>query len=237
MVRYMVLTDDNFRSIVNAVEEGRGVFDNIKKFFTFLLSGNIGEVAIIFVLLILGFPAPLTATQILPVNLVTDGLPATALSVDPFEPNAMKRKPRKRNEKIQSGLGNFLVGYPFLMTIVAITLFLFEFNRTGSLETAMTFVFLTIVLFELYQAFASRSTIFPSIKVGLFKNKALIAATLISLIVTCGAVYLPSMSALFGTAPLNSVEFLMVMMLSSIGFFYLEISKALRSKKMGLTAE
>ena len=83
----MVLTDDNFRSIVNAVEEGRGVFDNIRKFFAFLLSGNIGEVAIIFMLLILGFPAPLTATQILLVNLVTDGLPATALSVDPFEPN------------------------------------------------------------------------------------------------------------------------------------------------------
>jgi Ca2+-transporting ATPase len=229
----MVLTDDNFRSIVNAVEEGRGVFDNIKKFFAFLLSGNIGEVAIIFVLLILGFPAPLTATQILLVNLVTDGLPATALSVDPFEPNAMKRKPRKRNEKIQSGLGNFLVGYPLLMAIVAITLFLFEFNRTGSLETARTFVFLTIVFFELYQAFASRSTIFPSIKVGLFKNKALIGATLISLIVAIGAIYLPSMSALFGTAPLNLLEFLTVLVLSSTGFIYLEVSKNARSKRLG----
>ena len=109
----------------------------------------------------------------------------------------------------------------------------FEFNRTGSLETARTFVFFTIVFFELYQAFASRSTIFPSINVGLFKNKALIGATLISLIVAIGAVYLPSMSDLFGTAPLKFVEFLMVLLLSSIGFFYLEISKSTRSKRLG----
>ena len=233
----MILTDDNFESIVNAVEEGRGVFDNIRKFFGFLLSGNIGEVAIIFILLILGFPAPLTATQILLINLVTDGLPATALSIDPFEPNAMKRKPRKRDEKIQNGLGNFLFGYPLLMATVAIILFLVEFHRTGSIERARTFAFLTIVFFELYQAFASRSTIFPSIKVGLFKNKALIVATLVSFIVACGAVYLPSMSNLFGTSPLNFAEFLTVLMLSSIGFFYLEMSKYLRSKRMGLIAK
>lgn len=229
----MVLTDDNFRSIVSAVEEGRGVFDNIRKFFVFLLSGNIGEVAIIFILLMLGFPAPLTATQILLINLVTDGLPAMALSIDPFEPNAMKRKPRRRDEKIQKGLGNFLLGYPLLMTIVAISLFLVEFSRTGSIERARTFAFFTIVFFELYQAFASRSTLFPSIKVGLFKNRALLGATLLSFIVATCAVYLPSMNTFFGTAPLKLVEFLTVLMISSIGFVYLEISKNARSKKLG----
>jgi len=230
----MVLTDDNFRSIVNAVEEGRGVFDNIRKFFAFLLSGNIGEVAIIFVLLILGFPAPLTATQILLVNLVTDGLPATALSVDPFEPNAMKRKPRKRDEKIQSGLENFLLGYPLLMTILAVISFIVEFNSTGSIERARTFVFLTIVFFELYQAIASRSTIFPSLVVGVFKNPALVGAILVSFIVAAGAVYIPSMNTLFGTTPLSPLEFLIILLLSSTGFVYLEISKHLRSKKLGL---
>ncbi|MGD9041371.1 MAG: cation-transporting P-type ATPase, partial [Desulfobacteraceae bacterium] len=231
----MVLTDDNFKSIVNAVQEGRGVFDNIRKFFAFLLSGNIGEVAIIFILLMLGFPAPLTATQILLINLVTDGLPATALSIDPFEPNAMKRKPRRRDEKIQSGLGNFLFGYPLLMAIVAISLFLFEIKMSGSIERARTFAFLTIVFFELYQAFASRSTIFPSIKVGLFKNKALVGATLISLIVATGAVYVSSMNILFGTAPLKPVELSIVLLLSSIGFMYLEISKNLKSKRLALS--
>jgi Ca2+-transporting ATPase len=229
----MVLTDDNFRSIVNAVEEGRGVFDNIRKFFAFLLSGNIGEVAIIFVLLILGFPAPLTATQILLVNLVTDGLPATALSVDPFEPNAMKRKPRKRDEKIQSGLGNFLFGYPLLMTILAVMSFIVEFNRTGSIERARTFVFLTIVFFELYQAVASRSTLFPSLTVGIFRNTALVGAILVSFIIAAGVVYIPSMNTLFGTNPLSPLEFLMILLLSSTGFVYLEISKGVKSKKLG----
>jgi len=233
----MILTDDNFRSIVNAVKEGRGVYGNIRKFFAFLLSGNIGEVAIIFVLLMLGFPAPLTATQILLINLVTDGLPATALSIDPFEPKAMKRKPRRRSEKIQSGLGNFLIGYPLLMTIVAVCLFMVEFNRTGHVESARTWVFLSIIFFELYQAFASRSTLFPSIKVGLFKNRALLAATLLSFIVALCAVYLPPMNDLFGTSPLTILELFIVQILSSVGFIYLEISKHLRSKKLSLTAD
>ena len=229
----MVLTDDNFRTIVNAIEEGRGVYDNIKKFFVFLLSGNIGEVAIIFISLLMGLPAPLTATQILLINLVTDGLPATALSIDPFEPDAMKRKPRKRNDKIQKGLGNFLIGYPILMTIVALTLFLISYNRTGNLERSRTLVFLLIVFFELYQSFASRSTIFPSVKVGLFKNKALLGATMISLLVAIGTVYMPSMNTLFGTAQINVMDFLKVLLLGSIGFVYLEISKLVKSRKSG----
>jgi Ca2+-transporting ATPase len=173
----------------------------------------------------LGFPAPLTATQILLINLVTDGLPATALSIDPFEPKAMKRKPRSRKEEIQSGLGNFLIGYPLLMTIVAICLFMMEFHRTGHVENAQTCVFLSIIFFELYQAFAARSTLFPSIKVGLFKNRALLGAILLSFIVALCAVYLPPMNNLFGTSPLTILELLIVLILSSVGFIYLELSK------------
>jgi Ca2+-transporting ATPase len=229
----MVLTDDNFKSIVNAVEEGRGVYDNIKKFFVFLLSGNIGEVAIIFISLLMGLPAPLTATQILLINLVTDGLPATALSIDPFEPDAMKRKPRNRDEKIQKGLGNFLIVYPILMTIIALALFLISYNRTGNLERSRTLVFLSIVFFELFQSFAARSTIFPSIKVGLFKNKALVGATVLSLLVAIGTVYIPSMNTLFGTTQINVMDFLKVLLLGSSGFGYLEISKLVKSRKPG----
>ncbi|MBW1858945.1 MAG: cation-translocating P-type ATPase, partial [Deltaproteobacteria bacterium] len=232
----MVLTDDNFRSIVSAVEEGRGVFDNIRKFFVFLLSGNIGEVATIFILILLGFPAPLTATQILLINLVTDGLPATALSVDPFEPGAMRRRPRRRDEGIQKGLSNYLVGYPLLMTMVAVTFFLVEFNHSGNIEKARTVGFLTIVFFELYQSFASRSTIFPSVEVGLFKNKALIGATLISFVVAGGAVYIPSMNKMFGTAPIGLTQFSTLLLVSSVGFIYLEISKKARSRKAGVKA-
>jgi P-type Ca2+ transporter type 2C len=233
----MVLTDDNFRSIVDAVKKGRGVYGNIRKFFAFLLSGNIGEVAIIYILLMMGFPAPLTAAQILLINLLTDGLPATALSIDPFEPKAMKRKPRRRSEKIQSGLGNFLIGYPLLMTIVAICLFMVEFNRTGHVKSATTWVFLSITFFVLYQAFAVRSTLFPSIKVGLFKNRALLGAILLSFIVALCAAYLPKMNHLLGISSLTILELLIVMILSSFGFTYLEISKHFRSKSLALTAD
>jgi Ca2+-transporting ATPase len=229
----MVLTDDNFNTIVKAVEEGRGVYDNIKKFFVFLLSGNIGEVAIIFLSLLMGLPAPLTATQILLINLVTDGLPATALSIDPFEPDAMKRKPRKRDEKIQKGLGNFLVVYPILMTLVALTLFFVSYHRTGDIDRSRTLVFLTVVFFELYQSFASRSTIFPSIKVGLFRNKALVGATLISLFVAIATVYIPSINTLFGTSKISVLDFLMVFLFGSIGFIYLETSKLIKSRRSG----
>ena len=92
----MVLTDDNFASIVHAIEEGRGVYSNIKKFFSLLMSGNISEVLIIFFAILIGLPLPMTAAQILLINLVTDGLPAVALSIDPYEPNSMKEKPRKK---------------------------------------------------------------------------------------------------------------------------------------------
>jgi Ca2+-transporting ATPase len=119
--------------------------------------------------------------------------------------------------------------------IVALNLFLFEIHRTGIIERARTFAFLTIVFLVLYQVFVSRSTIFPAIKVGLFKNKALVGATFISLIVAVGVVYLPSMHILFGTAPLKTSEMFIVLILCGIGFVYLEISKNLRSKKLGLS--
>ena len=103
----MILTDDNFASIVNAIEEGRGTYDNIRKYFAYLISGNIGEIFIIFLGIIFGLPLPLTATQILLINLVTDGLPALALSADPFEPNVMSRRPRKQDEPIYKDLNAF----------------------------------------------------------------------------------------------------------------------------------
>ena len=123
----MILLDDNFASIVNAVEEGRGVYDNIRKYFSYLISGNIGEVLIILLSIIFGWPLPMTATQILLINLVTDGLPAVALSSDPYEPNAMSRKPRKQKETIYTGLKPFLVYYPIALIIVALSVF-YYFN-------------------------------------------------------------------------------------------------------------
>jgi Ca2+-transporting ATPase len=134
-------------------------------------------------------------------------------------------------------LGSFLIGYPLLMTIVAICLFMVEFNRTGNVESARTWAFLSIIFFELYQAFAARSTLFPSIKVGLFKNRALLGAILFSFIVAFAAVYLPLLNRLFGTSPLTILEFFTVLILSSVGFIYLEISKHLQSKRLALSVD
>jgi len=226
----MILTDDNFASIVNAVEEGRGVYDNIRKYIGFLLSGNISEVLIIFLGIIFGLPLPLTATQILLINLVTDGLPALALSVDPFEPNAMSRKPRRQNEPIFKGLNPFLIYYPIVMTITSLLIFSWFYFNKGNLLQAQTATFLTISMFELYQAFASRSTIYPAFKVGIFKNKFLILAVLSSFTVIVTSIFVPSIGRFLDMSPLSIAEFVFIILISSIGAIIIEISKYIKSR-------
>ena len=231
----MVLTDDNFASIVKAVEEGRGIYDNIRKFFAYLISGNIGEVAVIFLSSIIpGVPIALTASQILIINLVTDGLPALALGVDPFEPGAMGRKPRPKSEKLHKGLAPFIVWYPLIMIIVTMGLFLYVWDPIkNNVYEAQTVAFLSIAFFEMYQAFASRSTRYPAFKVGLGKNPWLIGAVGFSFIFIVGLLYLPitvpfttmSLGELTHTTPLSPTLFITIVSLSALGFIYLEIQK------------
>ncbi len=222
----MILTDDNFASIVSAVEEGRGVYDNIKKFFAFLISGNIGEVLIIFLAILFGWPVPLTVTQILLINLVTDGLPAVALGVDPFEPNAMLRKPRKKTDQIYHGLNHFIIHYPIIMVSLVLGLFYYTYTTTGIIAKAQTVAFLAIAMSEVYQAYASRSIRYSSFKVGLFKNKYLVLATAVSVIVSALVIYVPFLQEkVFMTFPLSGMEFLGIVAISSIGFIYLELYK------------
>ncbi|MEK6875800.1 MAG: cation-translocating P-type ATPase, partial [Nanoarchaeota archaeon] len=208
----MILLDDNFASIVNAVEEGRGIYDNIKKYIGFLLSGNIGEVMIVFLGIIFGLPLALTATQILLINLVTDGLPALALTTDPFEPNAMSRKPRKQDESIFKGLRPFLIYYPIAQVITALSIFVYVLKTENNVLMAQTAAFLTIGMFELYQSLASRSTIYPAIKVGLFKNKWLILAFVSSFLVILTSIFMPKIGNIpygeaLDMAPLNPALF------------------------------
>lgn len=226
----MILTDDNFASIVNAVEEGRGIYDNIRKYIGFLLSGNISEVLIIFLGIIFGLPLPLTATQILLINLVTDGLPALALSADPFEPNAMSRKPRKQDEPIYKGLNPFLIYYPIAMTITALLVFSWFYFNKDSLLQAQTATFLTISMFELYQAFASRSTIYPAFKVGILKNKFLILAVLSSFTVVAASIFIPSLGKFLDMASIGIAEFFIIIVISSLGAIIIEISKYLKTR-------
>jgi P-type Ca2+ transporter type 2C len=240
----MVLTDDNFASIVKAVEEGRGIYDNIRKFFAYLISGNIGEVAVVFLSsMIPGVPLALSATQILIINLVTDGLPALALGVDPFEPGAMKRKPRPKKEPLHRNLKPFIIWYPILMTIVTMALFLWAWESTQDVFQAQTVAFLSIAFFEMYQAFASRSIRYPALKVGLFKNKYLVAAVGFSLAFLLVLVYVPidlgegvSLQEMAHVSPLEPGLLLIIVALSSIGFIYLELSKWKSSRKEGCFA-
>ncbi len=226
----MILTDDNFASIVNAVEEGRGVYNNIRKYIGFLLSGNISEVLIIFFGILFGLPLPLTATQILLINLVTDGLPALALSADPFEPNAMSRKPRKQNESIFKGLNPFLVYYPIAMTITALLIFIWYTSRGYALLVAQTATFLTIGMFELYQSLASRSTIYPAFKVGIFKNKFLILAFISSFAVIAASIFIPSVGRVLDMAPLTAGQFFFIVAVSSIGAIIIELCKHFKTR-------
>ncbi|MBI4439602.1 calcium-translocating P-type ATPase, SERCA-type [Candidatus Woesearchaeota archaeon] len=226
----MVLTDDNFASIVNAVEEGRGTYDNIRKYFGFLISGNIGEVFIILLAIVLGLPLPLTATQILLINLVTDGLPALALSADPFEPNAMSRKPRRQDEPIYRNLRAFIVYYPIAMIVVALSVFSWFYFHKGNLLQAQTATFLTIGTFELYQAFSCRSTIYPSFKVGIFRNKYLVAAVACSFAIMAASIFIAPVGRYLDMVSISIFEFAAIVIISSVGSIVIEISKYLKNE-------
>ena len=247
----MILMDDNFASIVAAVEEGRGVYENIKKYFAYLISGNIGEVGIILLSIVIApwiihhlinnsieIPLALSAIQILLINLVTDGLPAIALSWDPFEPNAMKRKPRDPDEPIYAGLKPFLLWYPVIMVIVMFIMYLSVFIETQDVFLTQTCVFLSIALFEVGQAFACRSTRYSSFHVGILKNKKLVFTVLISFIIIVGLVYAPNMEfhlfekeiglkELFHFSAPSLYLLLVILVTSSLGFIYLELHKYL----------
>lgn len=227
---HMVLTDDNFANIVDAVEEGRGIYDNIKKYFAFLISGNIAEVMIVFFAIVFGLPLPLAAIQILLINLVTDGLPAVALSADPYEPNPMKRRPREKSERIYNGTAAFIVHYPIIMTLAAIAVFYYTYTATNDLVRAQTATFLTVACSELYQAFAARSLRYPALRVGLFRNRWLVLAVLSSFIIAVSVIYVPFLNPIFGTTPLAAFEFIIILAIASLGFMYLESYKYIKSR-------
>ena len=154
----MTLTDDNFASIVAAVEEGRGVFGNIKKYLMYLLSSNIGEIGLMAGSALLGLPLPLTAVQILYVNLATDGLPALALSVDPPEKDLMKRKPRNpRTGIFTRPVVTLMVLGGIWSTLINLGLFTWALNSGRSLEEAMTMTFVSLVLIQFFKAYNFRS--------------------------------------------------------------------------------
>jgi Ca2+-transporting ATPase len=221
----MTLTDDNFASIVSAVEEGRGIFGNIKKYLMYLISSNIGEIGLMAGATLLGFPLPLTAVQILYVNLATDGLPALALSVDPPEPDLMKRKPRDPKTGIFTRPVIILMcAGGIWSTIMNLGLFAWACNSGRSLEEAMTMTFVSLVLIQFFKAYNFRSDR-HSVLNRPFANKWLNIAILWELTLLVLIVYLPVLHEPFGTFSLPPVDLVIIMGLSFTVSPVLELAK------------
>ncbi len=206
----MTLTDDNFASIVGAVEEGRGIFGNIKKYLMYLLSSNIGEIGLIAGAVFLGLPLPLTAVQILYVNLATDGLPALALSVDPPETDLMHNPPR------DSKRGIFTRPVVFLMLVgglwsglVNLSLFIWVLESGRAVEQAMTLTFLCLILIQLLKAYNFRSDRY-SVFHKPFANKWLNLSVLWELTLLNLIIYVPFLQRLFGTYGLSAADWIIV---------------------------
>jgi Ca2+-transporting ATPase len=210
----MMLTDDNFASIVAAVEEGRGVFDNIKKYLMYLLSSNIGEIGLMAGSALLGLPLPLTAVQILYVNLATDGLPALALAVDPSEKDLMKRKPRNpRTGIFTRPVVSLMVAGGVWSTIINLGLFIWASNSGRSIEEAMTMTFVSLVLIQFFKAYnfrSDRNSVFHKP----FANKWLNTAIVWEIVLLLLIVYVPALHEPFNTFSLPLVDWLIVLALS-----------------------
>ena len=223
----MILMDDNFSSIVAAVEEGRKIYQNIKKFIQYLLSCNLGEILTIFCAILIGLPRPLIPIQILWVNLVTDGLPALALGLDPAEEGLMNQKPRDPDEAIFSGKMGFNI-FSQGIFIGAITLIAFILGiNYYSLEIGQTMAFATLSFSQLWQSLNSRSNRLSLIKLGLFTNRYLILAIIISGSLQLGVMLIPAFQQIFKVASLNVFQWTIIILLSFSPIVYVEILKLL----------
>jgi Ca2+-transporting ATPase len=206
----MTLTDDNFASIVAAVEEGRGVFANIKKYLMYLLAANLGEIGLLLGASILGKPLPLSAVQILYVNLATDGLPALALSVDPAERDLMRRPPRSRETGIFTRPVVTLIAVGGAWSaLVTLGLFTWALSTDRPLSEAMTMTFASLVLIEFLKAYSFRSDR-NSVVHRPFANRWLNLAILWELVLVALVINVPFLQDAFGTRGLSAGTWLLV---------------------------
>lgn len=237
----IILMDDNFATIVSAVEEGRVIYSNIRKFVFFLLSCNVGEILIIFISILFNLPVPLIPIQLLWVNLVTDSFPALALGTEKGEPDIMNQKPRDAKEPILNKvmITGILVQSIALFAAV-MTAYIWALNKyAGSifepaeegLRMARTVAFATLILAELIRAYSCRSERYSVIKVGVFSNKSMVKATFAALILLLIVLYLPMLEEVFKTYALQLMDW------GAIGIFCLvpllagEVNKFILTKR------
>ncbi|CAI3621700.1 P-type calcium transport ATPase [Clostridium neonatale] len=213
----MILMDDDFSTIVAAVEEGRIIYDNIRKFIRYLLSCNLGEVLTMFLATVFYLPNPLSPIQILLVNLATDGLPAIALGVDPADSDIMRQMPRAKNESIFArGLVEKIVVRGTLIGLCTLLAFMVGRYYRMDLETCRTLALCTLVMSQLIHVFECRSERHSIFEIKLFTNMWLVGAVLVSIILICLVLYVPFLREIFHTVALNLKQWLIVLFFSGI---------------------
>jgi P-type Ca2+ transporter type 2C len=224
----MVLLDDNFATIVSAVEEGRVIYDNIRKFIKYILATNSGEIWTMLAAPFLGMPLPLLPVQILWMNLVTDGLPALALGVEPPESDVMRRRPYPPNESIFArGMGAHIAWVGLLMAFLSLGVG-YGYWHAGRANW-QTMLFTTITLTQMANVLAIRSERLSVFRLGFFENKALIAAVALTVGLQLCLIYLPFLKGVFGTMTLSAADLGVCAILSSTVFVAVELEKRFRS--------
>jgi Ca2+-transporting ATPase len=235
----MILTDDNFTTIVHAIEEGRNIYNNIKKSVIFLLSCNLGEVITIFLSILFNWPIPLLATQILWINLITDSLPAIALGIDPGDPDVMKQKPRNPKESffakgagVRAIIGGVLIG---LFTLIAFYYGLWEHGyeigkgniTEEALSYARTMSFVVLAASQLFYSLSMRNSRKSIFKIGLFSNKFLIAAIIVGILLQLLVISVPVLATAFGVQFLSLADWILVLGFALIPLVVNEIIKVI----------
>ena len=226
----MILTDDNFVTIVEAVKHGRNIFDNIKKAVHFLIATNIGEIVTIFIGLILGLKSPLLAIQLLWINLVTDSFPAIALGLEPPEKNIMNKKPRNPKKGIfAEGLWNKIIIEGVMIGVLTLLAFSIG-NKLYGIEVARTMAFVALGILELVHSFNIRSdeSIF---KLGLFENKYLMGAFILGTLLQIMVVIIPSIARIFELVPLTNTQWMYTIGISLLPLVIVEIQKRINTEE------
>lgn len=226
----MVLTDDNFASIVAAVAEGRGIYDNIRKALVYLLAGNAGELAVMFVAALVGLPPPLLPLHLLWINLVTDGLPALALVMDPVDRDILQRPPRRPDEPLL-GRSQWMtvMATGFLQAAVTLGVFVWALQMRDLVE-ARNLAFSTLVFGELFRVFAARSPTRLFFEVGVFSNLQLLAVVSLSALVQIGLHYIPAAQDIFQISALSLADCGLTLLLGLLPVTVLELAKIVRRR-------
>jgi len=232
----MILLDDNFATIVAAVEEGRVIYDNVRKFIRYILATNSGELWVMIAAPFFGLPLPLLPLQILWMNLMTDGLPALALGVEPAERDTMSRRPYRAVESIFArGMGVHAIWVGVLMALLSLSA-AYSFWRAGN-PNWQTLLFTTLTFAQMAHIMAIRSERQSLFQIGLLSNTPLLGSVSLTVLLQLAIIYVPFFQALFKTRPLTAIDLMLTIALSSTVFLAVEIEKMIkRNSARGLLA-